>query len=365
MSEFTVRQRLDRRRRNLLRLLWRFALGISRCQNVSPYLSFRGTIPCSPYIRLASLNVGHVDYLTCRSSLTYDAAGPSMPTLRIEFYRPSLLNAAGVSFSDVCNQVMALPRPWIRQGDDPVALLTLERHGEEYMGEAARVRMVDLPSVINVTTCDRHDLNVRNQEGLGEEIHYLYDAAINIIAVQSKLHLRASALQQLFSELSDRNVDFQIVLRADALQRFEDMDLITKINFKLARPNDIEGRPRPAVTRIFREIEEFNGVAARVEITVGRQRRTLSLAAIRQLIRDFTLGREDFKALSLTGLSQHGDARGNGPQLETVDFIKERMIVLANVQRIGRGRRLNAEDCRLALRRAIREHREYLRRYRD
>ena len=49
---------------------------------------------------------------------------------------------------------------------------------------------------------------------------------------------------------------------------------------------------------------------------------------------------------------------------DTIDFLKERLQVSSEVERRGRGRRLDAEGCRLALRRSLREHQDYLRRFR-
>jgi hypothetical protein len=219
-------------------------------------------------------------------------------------------------------------------------------------------------SLMDVATGGRHDLNVNAHEGLGEEIHFLYDAEIDVIAIQNKLHFRALALERLLAELSGTNLDFQVILRADAWQRFREMDFVTKINFKLARPRDIEDQPRPALNRVFHEIDEFNGVSAKVEITVGRRRRGLSLAAIGRFIADYNTMRDNFKAFNITGTIRERQGEEAILHHDVIDFIKERMIFMAEVDRRGRGRRLDAEGCRLALRRGIREHRDYLRRYR-
>jgi hypothetical protein len=248
----------------------------------------------------------------------------------------------------------------IRRGPDPAAVLSLTHGGNECLGEAARIRMEDLPSIVDIATGRRHNLNVQAQEGLSEEIHFLYDDGVDIIAIQRKLHLRASALERLLADLANVHLEFQIVLREDALRRFQRMGLVKKIYFKLARPNDIDSQRRPALRRVFREMDEFNGVSAKVEISIGRHRdRGLRLRAIREVIEAFRESSDDFRALSITGaIGEEGEPEERS---ETIDFIKGRLRHVEDVPRAGR--RLDAERCRLALRRAIRENRAYLQRY--
>jgi hypothetical protein len=100
-----------------------------------------------------------------------------MPRFNVEFYRPRVLIPDHRTFADVLGTILrqnAVQR--IRRNQDPAAVIALNRHQSEFMGEAARVRMEDLPSVIDVASGARHELDVEEHEGLGEEIHFLYDA---------------------------------------------------------------------------------------------------------------------------------------------------------------------------------------------
>jgi hypothetical protein len=289
-----------------------------------------------------------------------------MPRFSVEFYRPEVLGDRAPAFATILQRIAGLEAVQrIRRGADPAAVLSLMHQNGEFLGEAARIRMDDLPSVIDIANGNRHDLDVLDHEGLGEEIHFLYDSEINVIAVQNRLHFRASALERLLSELGGDSLDFQIILTEDAFTRFERMDFVSKINFKLARPRDLQGQPLPALNRVFREIDEFDGVEAKLEITIGRRRnRSLSLAAIGRLVAAYRGRREPFKSFSITGMVREEDGPEATAHNETVDFIKERLCYTQEVERRGRGRRFDTEGCRVALRRAIREHREYLRRYR-
>jgi len=287
-----------------------------------------------------------------------------MPKLNVEFYKPRVHVNPGepaVSFIDVLQRIAAMPlRDRIRGGIDPAAILTLDEHHGEYTGESARIRTEDLPSVINTATGNRHNLDIDAQEGLGEEIHFLYDSGLDVITVQRKGHLRASALENLLSDLAHIDVRFEIILREGAWQRFERMEMVKKVYFKLARPQDLGGQRRQPLLTVLGMMEDFNGVSAKVEISVGRARDgRLRRNPVREVIDSFNALRDNFKALSITGAMREDN--GN-MHVETVDFIQEKLMFTTDVQR--RGRRLNAEGCRLALREAIRENRDYLRRYR-
>ncbi|HET8922083.1 MAG TPA: DUF6731 family protein [Candidatus Acidoferrum sp.] len=289
-----------------------------------------------------------------------------MPKFNVEFYKPSVQVNPGepaVEFADVLQQIAAMtPRRRIRGGPDPAAILTLGQHGTEYIGEAARIRTEDLPSVVHTTTGNRHNLDIDAHEGLGEEIHFLYDSRLHVIAVQRKGHLRASALESLLSDLSHSYITFEIILRQDALERFDRMAMVKKVYFKLARPQDLAGLPPQPLLRVLRVIRDFQGTSAKVEISVGRNRtRQLRRNPVREVIGMFRERADNFKALSITGAIRAQEDAGD-MRVETIDFIQGKLSYTAEVER--RGRHLSPEGCNLALREAIRENREYLQRYR-
>lgn len=283
-----------------------------------------------------------------------------MPRVTVEFYKPVVAdgNEAFGGLLDRIARLNSVQR--IRGAPDPAGIFALGRAADDFVGEAARVRMEDLPRIVDLATGDRSELDMRAHQGLGEEIHFLYDSTADVIAVQKRLHMRASALRDLISDLGQSQIEFHIVLRQDAWERFQQMPLVKKIYFKLARPQDVAAQQRrPSLRRVFQEINEFEGVTAKVEISVQRERNHgLRLGSVRAMIESYRENPDDFEALSITGpLRDDGDET-----VETVDFIKGRLQYSEEIER--QGRRLDPDGCRLALRRGIRTHRVYLRRYR-
>jgi hypothetical protein len=289
-----------------------------------------------------------------------------MPRFNVEFYKPRVLAPENTTFSGVLNTILDLAGvDRIRAGTDPAAILTIHRHEHEIFGEAARIRMDDLPSVIDVADGRRHDLDVEEHEGLGEEVHFLYDADLDVIAVQTRGHFRAADLANLFADLSDTTLEFQVMLSPDAVQKMQRVEQVTKINFKLARPRDLEGQRQPALNRVFQQIDQFDGMTAKMEITVGRARnRWLSRGAVEQIITAFQERPDEFQSLSISGAIRENEGQNAAAHPAIIDFIKGRLLYTEDVERRGRGKRLDTEGCRSALRRAIRQHRPYLRRLR-
>src|SRR5436309_13054767 len=108
-----------------------------------------------------------------------------MPKITVEFYKPSVHSDEDDSFADLMTTISETePVQRIRRGADPAAIFALVHTGSEFTGEAAKIRMEDLPRVVDTATGDRHDIHVREREGLSEEICFLYDSDIDVIAVQ-------------------------------------------------------------------------------------------------------------------------------------------------------------------------------------
>lgn len=93
-----------------------------------------------------------------------------MPAFNIEFHKPHVVHPRGVTCSILLDRIIALNAVQrIRRGDDPAAILVLNRQQDEFLGEAARIRMEDLPSIIDTATGNRHELNVEVQEGVSRQ----------------------------------------------------------------------------------------------------------------------------------------------------------------------------------------------------
>lgn len=280
-----------------------------------------------------------------------------MPRVTVEFYKPSVLCDPPRTFESLLDQILGLnPVERIRRTEDPAGIFDFQKQGASFEGQAARIRMQELPTVVDIRTARQHDLDVRDAEGLSEAAHFLYEVDLDVLVVQRTREIRASAVARLVWDLTDASILLKPVLKEDAWRRFQKMPLVKKIKFKLARPANVDQERRPALMRVLHEIQEFDGVSATIEISVGRTKnRWLNRNMIGEILNGFREGEADFKSLSIMGAIREDNEPDH---TEIIDFIADRLQYSDDVRL--RDRKLDSEGCKLVLRRAIREHRQYL-----
>lgn len=221
-------------------------------------------------------------------------------------------------------------------------------------GEATRGRKVNLPGKLNVRSGARSDLGVMPDEAVDEAIRYVYDAGLQVLVTQRQLIFRASALVSLLRELGNGAFHLSPVLRQDKWNRVQRMDSIGKVEIAFTGPDhhpDFSGI-MPSLNSLMDEAgNDTNAVSAELILTMKHSRRSLNVPLIKRLVN--RIRRED----NLEKLRVSGKADGS-ERSETVNFINDKLVFSEQAE--YRGRNVGAEQCRLILRRAIEQHRQYL-----
>ena len=222
--------------------------------------------------------------------------------------------------------------------------------------------MQDFPAVVDTSSGALNDLLIGDLKGLGEQLAFVYDTGLNVIGVQSHNLLRASSLKNFMSDITNKAIDFQIILRQDALNRFDKISRPTKIDVKIAHPHDLQDQPMPAIGNAIRELSDVGGVSTEVIISVGHEYRyrSLSIGAVRRLVEYFSLNDDVFARFRVNGYIQHstGDQK-----LEKIDFVREALREQESVDYAISGRRKDIISCQKAIKRALERNRDYLQRY--
>jgi hypothetical protein len=73
--------------------------------------------------------------------------------------------------------------------------------------------------VIDIATGNQHDLEMLDAEGLGEQVHFLYDSTLNVIAVQKNC-ISAPLHCRIFGHLGGHPLDFQLIVTEGIKQVF-------------------------------------------------------------------------------------------------------------------------------------------------
>jgi hypothetical protein len=120
-------------------------------------------------------------------------------TIKIDFFKVTMPDDAAVTFEAHLDAIQQIPlqddaRTRSLRGD-PVRLQQLHHRAGCVEGDMVRTRMDSLPEKSNVDTGELTPLDLREEEGLGEETAFLYDPPSRCLAIQrNRYSVSASAL---------------------------------------------------------------------------------------------------------------------------------------------------------------------------
>src|SRR5579884_1433589 len=224
--------------------------------------------------------------------------------------------------------------------------------GHQVFGVAARGRKVNLPGRLNCQTGDRGALNIRANEAVDEAVHFVYDRDLMVLATQRQALFRASAVTELLRDVSNQQFHIQPILRVDKWSRVQRMESIGKIEIAIEGPDhhpDYSG-VMPSLNEMLDEAAEIDAVSVELTLSMGHSRRSLDVERGKELVNRLRQ-EDDVHKLKVSGKPVDGKS-------ETVDFINDRLVHFEQVE--YRGRVVDANQCRLILRRGIQENRDYL-----
>jgi hypothetical protein len=281
--------------------------------------------------------------------------------LRIDFYKTEDTEGASL---DVTNLILeAAGQPFrsrrVDFGESFVFLHNVRQHQRHVLGEVVKARMTDLPDKVSRNTGEPQDLGLLADEGIGRHAHFYYDGANHILLIQRDREVRPPAFVECVTTPTHSQFHLSLVFRRNALQRLQNMRVLRKISFKVARsnhPNEIRELD-PSAALAIDLLNDLDGRFVDVSVSVGRSRgaglqRNRVIQAASRL---FGLRGEEVQKIIVTGKEDLGEAT------EIIDLFEDRLVHDAQVEL--RGRRLDAQACEAALIEAHREHAAYLREY--
>jgi len=153
--------------------------------------------------------------------------------------------------------------------------------------------------------------------------------------------------------------DFRLafIFKRDALERLGRMQVLRKITFRVARPEDpmaLRGQD-PSAAHAIDLLNELGGREIDINVSVGRPRRIALQRNPVLRMANVLFNRRDAEVQKII-VSGRGDPDA---ATETIDLLEDRLVyeAQANLRR----RRLDSRDCVRALQEAYREHADYLR----
>ena len=232
----------------------------------------------------------------------------------------------------------------------------LGKKGNQLLGWAARVRTAGFPGRFNLRTAKRQELPIGEDEGIDELTYFVYDGDLQTLATQRNRLVRPSAIEDLITETTGTPVTLNPVLRKDKWERFGKMEQVGSFVFRVRGPlhhPDFSGVSEPLEKLLDQAQNNINAEVFELRLGAGRTRsHSLNLDVLQKLMRRIRAKDENIEALRVTGREKERARR------DAIDFIRDRLAFSAKAQ--YEDRVLHGEKCLEILRRAIQEHRQYL-----
>ncbi len=269
--------------------------------------------------------------------------------IKIDFFLVELPDDSSMSFHEIIKAVLKdKPRHSqrnVRSYDHFIRLQDTQAIKNLYIGTMLRIRMNDIPPVAGLDG-SLQNLDLKKDQGLGEETFFLYSPKLRVILVQRNWNgVRASGLAYYFEQLSGITpIELTPVLEPDVVARLSRMNVIRNFVVKIARPDNaqIYKDQGLSMSSMVRLMNESSAAYAEFNLTMGRKKGSLSpeniIEQAKTILRIHSKDEKQVEKLIVSG-KQYLDE-----PTETLDLLKHRVIETAFVRE--ENRRLSSADCR-------------------
>lgn len=283
-------------------------------------------------------------------------------SLTIDFFKTEDLNGGTLDIGELITRAFGFPvrERLVDFGDSFVLLNNVRQAGHLVLGDVVRAKTTDLPDRVSRTTGIPADLGLNADEGIGRQAAFLYDCERTSLLLQRDREVGSSAFREGVSRPANAEFNLSLIFKQDALQRLNRMQVVRKVSFKVARPQNPEAFREidPSAGHAIDMLNETGGLFIDIDISVGKSK-AVSLA--RQAALRFARGLfgrrgEEVQRVIVSGREEPGAAT------EIIDMLEDRLVYKSAEN--PRRRRLSPEDRERILRAAHREHSDYLQNYR-
>ena len=226
------------------------------------------------------------------------------------------------------------------------AIPTLEMNGDKYYIQAMEKRNIDVGYYYWLVTISRVDLDQEiiiaditktidkrrreiehsENEGIVADTRLIFDPFRNILAVYvQRGTINTSDLRKFICNLVDKKgIQFQIILNENGYKRIDKLDIVNKISYKVASPDNFKsyGDESRSEFADFKFARSFEGS----ELAIALSADQLEKATIKSKVKDLLSFSDDLavKALKVDGIV-------NGVE-DTIDLIKNRLIYSGDIE---------------------------------
>lgn len=253
----------------------------------------------------------------------------------VDFY---VVNVSGEdSFQNALTTLQALPEDESRNmnfQDAPVRLARIARHQHTWEGDMMKIRLGEA-AVIASLNGHIAPVSIDDDTGLGETTAFLYDDALNVIAIQrNRTAVSAAKVAGYIETLGGlaNAVIFVPILRQEVYEKLRGMHNISRFHIKVATPADLTAMREdvPNLGGALDVAEEFQSPTLELVLSLGKHKGSLNktplVRTVHRLIRRHDADSESVKKIEVSG--RYDD----DSKTDLLDLIKERLHVSVPIE---------------------------------
>jgi hypothetical protein len=263
-----------------------------------------------------------------------------MLIVKIDFYRVDTSNVGGLPFEDLLADLAAIPDNDQRNEEIsgyPVRLSQSDTTRDYVKLDMTKIRMDEVPLVAGLDG-DSREIELDDDEGIGEESAYLYHKDLGLLVAQRN---RYGVSPSVFASYIQRKLDlegpvaFDPVLTPNAYQRLQTMPVMRKFEIKLAGVNNPEMMvgADESLGYAMNRLAEYEAPNAYITFSMGHQHGSLNVQRILDAARSW-LNLSDQNPNRVTALRVSGQDPDN--EGEMIDLIADRFMDERTVTQDGR-----------------------------
>lgn len=224
------------------------------------------------------------------------------------------------------------------------------------LGCSARIRMKGIPGHFKASAYSLGDLNLPANDGVSEEVYFVVDDALQVVALQRNGHFRSTQVEALLRDLTGLNLTLEPKVRPDVWKRLQKMDHISSVEVRLKDPSfhpDLSDS-LPSVGKLIDEtskVAELRSIEIKFNMRRG-YKGAQDTSVLKRLLSGFR-NSDNVETLRAKGY------RNDSTKTEPIDFLRDRIVSGGEVE-YSDEKRLNSKQCQQLIRSVLDSSRDFL-----
>ncbi|WP_018132706.1 DUF6731 family protein [Effusibacillus pohliae] len=213
-----------------------------------------------------------------------------------------------------------------KAGNEYASIVELIKDGDVWLGTIVKIRMNQIPRKASLSGVVE-DFDLKDDEGVGEEVSFLYDPAPKIRALVLQYNhygVRAGSFREYVSHFMENAIfDLYPILTTDALVRMSKKKIIKKIEVQFAAPknSNIFADADTNTKSLIDILHSMAGGKIYMEVSADKGKdESLSFKPIQRIIQTMLGHREEVQILKLHGKETENEST------KPIDLLHDRMV---------------------------------------